>query len=123
MSSHHTNAKQRQRDKRRLDRDNKTVVAMAQLYCRDHHRGIQGENNLCPECREVVEYSAERTRRCPHLHKGICESCTIQCYKPEMRAKIRTIMAYSGPRMTTHHPVMACRHIAKKISLKLGKRS
>lgn len=122
MSSHNRGEKQAKRDEQRLERDNKTVVAMAQLYCHDHHHGLQGENGLCSECSEVVEYSAQRTRRCPHLHKGICEACEIQCYKPEMRAKIRTIMAYSGPRMITHHPVMAIRHVAKKISLKLGKR-
>lgn len=106
------------RDERRLARDNKTVMAMAQLYCHDHHRGLRGENRLCAECYEVVDYAMQRTRNCPHLHKGICEACEIQCYRPSMRASIRTIMAYSGPRMILHHPLMAIRHIVKKITLK-----
>lgn len=107
------------RDKRRLERDNKTVMAMAKLYCRDHHCGSQDKNGLCPECSEIANYALQRTKKCPHLHKGICEACEIQCYKPSMRAGIRKIMAYSGPRMITHHPVMAIRHVIKKITLKI----
>ena len=90
---------------------------MAKLYCRNHHRGLQGDKGLCPECAAVVAYAAERTNRCPHLHKGICETCAIQCYKPEMRQNIRQIMTYSGPRMLIHHPLMAIRHLIKKITL------
>lgn len=109
------------RDQKRLERDNKTVVVMAQLYCHDHHCGLQDEDGLCPECRDVVLYAIERTERCPQLHKGVCELCSIQCYKPAMRQQIRTIMAYSGPRMITHHPIMVFRHVAKKLSLKFKK--
>ena len=107
------------RDKRRLERDNKTVMAMAKLYCHDHHRGLQGKNGLCTECSEIVTYAFLRTEKCPHFHKGVCESCEIQCYTRSMRAGIKNIMAYSGPRMITHHPVMAIRHVIKKITLKI----
>ena len=55
MSSHNRGEKQTKRDEQRLERDNKTVVAMAQLYCHDHHHGLQGENGLCSECSEVVD--------------------------------------------------------------------
>lgn len=105
-------------DKRRFERDHKVVVAMAQLYCKAHHDNQTAPLGLCPDCTKVVEYVRERTERCPHKHKGVCEKCTIHCYKPAMRANIRAIMAYAGPRMIFHHPVMTIRHIAKKISLK-----
>ncbi len=88
-------------------------MAMARIYCRGH-RHTQGKDGVCDECRKVVEYSFERTRACPHEHKGTCDTCTIHCYKPEMRAAIRAIMAYSGPRMMFHHPIMAVEHLAKK---------
>lgn len=95
---------------------------MARLYCRDHHRGLSGENGLCDHCAEVVAYAAERTRRCPHQHKGLCENCTIQCYSPQMRQDIRSIMAYSGPRMIFHHPFMAVRHIVKRLTTPKGQK-
>lgn len=102
-------------DKRRLERDNKTVVAMAKIYCHDHHRGaLRNEQGLCAECAPIIEYAIARTKACPRKHKGTCDTCTIQCYKPEMREKIRAIMAYSGPRMMLHHPIMAIRHVYKK---------
>ena len=104
------------REARRLARDVKTVVVMAQLYCRTNHRGLQQENGLCEECSALVRYAQERTMRCPHEHKGTCENCDIQCYKPAMRQGIRRIMAYSGPRMIIHHPVLAVRHVVKKLT-------
>lgn len=119
MNTRNQNKQKTARDERRLERDNKTMMVMAKLFCHDHHCGLQGENGLCSECSEVVTYTLQRTKNCPHLHKGICEACDIQCYKPSMRKQIRAIMAYSGPRMITHHPLMAFRHIVRKLALKI----
>ena len=103
------------RDERRLQKDERTVVAMAQLYCRGHHASeAHDERGLCPACAEAVDYAAARTRACPNQHRGTCDTCTIQCYRPAMRSAIRTIMAYSGPRILFHHPLMALRHLVKK---------
>lgn len=99
---------------RRLKRDDETVMAMAELYCRGHRHMRTPGQRLCPECAETVQYAQARTHACPHKHQGTCDTCSIQCYKPEMRQRIRTIMAYSGPRMMLHHPIMAIRHLAKK---------
>lgn len=105
------------RDERRLRKDEKTVLIMAQLYCRDQHPDApRGEDGLCASCSAVVAYAAARTRACPRQHKGTCDTCDIQCYRPAMRADIRAIMAYSGPRMITRHPLMAIRHLAKKLN-------
>ena len=43
--------------------------------------------------------------------KTFCSNCTVHCYRPEMRERIRTVMRYAGPRMLFHHPVMAIRHM------------
>ena len=66
----------------------------------------------CPECAQLDEYAALRTRRCRKMHvKTSCDACENHCYKPEMRERIRQVMRYSGPRMITRHPIAAIRHL------------
>ncbi len=68
--------------------------------------------NLCPECAELEAYAPARSERCPFMEeKPFCSNCTVHCYRPEMRERIRTVMRYAGPRMLFHHPVMAIRHM------------
>lgn len=105
-------------DANRIKRDEKTVMAMACMYCHGHRHIRKPGSPLCPDCTKVIEYAQERTRRCPQQHRGTCDTCTIQCYKPSMRAEIKSIMAYSGPRMLFKHPVMAIRHLLKKRTTK-----
>ena len=94
-----------------MDREEKTVAAMIALYCRGHHRGPA----LCSECSALLEYARERLRRCPFQEgKTVCSLCTVHCYRPEMRERIRSVMRYSGPRMLTRHPVMAVQHMADR---------
>lgn len=102
-------------DERRIAADERTVMAMARIYCRGHHHDHAPGQDLCPDCAEVIAYAQARTRACPRKHRGTCDTCPHPCYKPVMRARIREIMAYSGPRMLFHHPIMAIRHLAKKI--------
>jgi len=116
MTKHLLDAK----DEKRLEQDEKTLVAMARIYCYGHHHISRQSKALCLECSSALAYSLERTRKCPQKHRGTCDTCQIQCYKPAMREKIRTIMAYSGPRMIAHHPVMALRHLYRKQINKRG---
>lgn len=68
--------------------------------------------DLCPECAELEAYAHARSERCPFMEeKTFCSNCTVHCYRPEMRERIRTVMRYAGPRMLFHHPVMAIRHM------------
>ena len=100
-----------------LEKDAATLWAMGRIYCKNHHGTLQGtlnEKGLCPECSEVIEYALVRTQKCPNEHKGNCDECTIRCYKPAYREKIKRIMAFAGPRMIFHHPIMAIRHLKKK---------
>lgn len=109
-------------DKKR-EREKKTVALMIRLYCNKKH-GTKGA--LCPECRELSEYAALRSDKCPFMEsKTFCSNCKVHCYKPEMREKIRTVMRFSGPRMLFHHPIMAVRHVieSKREKRKTEKKS
>jgi len=93
----------------RMKREQKTVENMIGIYCSDHH---QTRGELCPECRELVEYARIRLKNCPFQeNKTTCGNCPIHCYKPWMREKIREVMRYSGPRMLRHHPFLAVGHM------------
>ena len=122
--------------KRKREREQEIVSQMIALYCKGNHsahrsvslreRGGEmrqvrealrerdsGERrDLCPECAELEAYAHARSERCPFMEeKTFCSNCTVHCYRPEMRERIRTVMRYAGPRMFFHHPVMAIRHM------------
>jgi len=92
----------------RMVREKKTVAAMIRLYCRGRHGPGDG---LCPECASLEQYAMCRLDRCPFgEEKPTCAKCPIHCYKPEMRAKVKEVMRYAGPRMALRHPVLALLH-------------
>ncbi len=89
-------------------REKQIVAEMIRLYCRKKH----GQNELCPECAQLLQYASQRSDRCPFMEtKTFCSNCRVHCYKAEMREKIRIVMRFSGPRMLFHHPVLALRHL------------
>ena len=95
---------------KKRQREKEAVSLMIALYCHGLHGTKRGA--LCPECAALDEYAQSRSDRCPFMAtKTFCANCRVHCYKPEMRAKIREVMCYSGPRMMLHHPVMAVRHV------------
>lgn len=92
----------------RIEQEKQTVEQMILLYCRRK----EGNKQLCPECRKLLEYAHARLSRCPFGEKkSSCRLCTIHCYKPDMKEKMREVMRYAGPRMLFCHPVAALRHI------------
>ena len=104
-----------------LRKDADTLYAMGRIYCEGNHADrARNERGVCADCQEVLDYSIHRTAVCPHEHKGNCKDCSIHCYKPEMRAGIRAIMAYGAPRMMYKHPAMTARYLSKKISGKIA---
>lgn len=54
---------------------------------------------LCPACRELLAYALARRLKCPLDPKPACKDCPIHCYRPERRAEIRKVMAFSGKRL------------------------
>jgi hypothetical protein len=92
-----------------MTRERKTVSVMIHMYCRGNHGTKAG---LCESCSELMEYSNVRLDKCRlKENKPTCANCTVHCYKPSMREKIRDVMRYSGPRMLFNHPIMAIQHL------------
>jgi hypothetical protein len=92
----------------RMNREAKTVSLMIGFYCRSRHKSRE----LCPACRELLDYAALRLEKCPFQEgKTTCARCPVHCYQPEMRARVREVMRFAGPRMLYKHPVMAIRHL------------
>ena len=91
------------------EREKRMVSQMIALYCRKKHHT---RGDLCPQCAALDAYAKMRADKCPFMEtKTFCSNCRIHCYKPDMRAKIREVMRFSGPRMLTVHPVLAVRHV------------
>lgn len=81
---------------------------MVEIYC------LHGEGHisLCENCRELLKYAEERIDKCPMGDKKTtCRLCTIHCYRPEMKERIRKVMRYSGPRMMIYSPIEAIKHL------------
>lgn len=98
-------------------REKRVVAEMITLYCRDHHKDGQAP---CPDCAALIAYAHLRSDKCPFMEtKTFCSNCTVHCYQPDMREKIRQVMRYAGPRMLKTHPILAIRHL---IESKLEKR-
>ena len=90
-------------------REKRMVQEMVALYCRKKYGG---QKRLCPECAALAEYAGQRSDRCPFMEtKTFCSNCSVHCYRPDMREKIRAVMRWAGPRMLLHHPVAAARHV------------
>jgi len=98
----------------RLQRERKSIQEMISIYCRGQH--TVGEET-CRECDELLAYAFQRLARCPYQEKKpTCARCSIHCYKPDMRARVRQMMRYSGPRMIIHHPLLAFQHMLDSIT-------
>ena len=95
----------------KMGREEETVAAMIQLFCRERH----GTDGLCASCAELLEYARKRLAACPlGEKKPTCSKCHIHCYAPKMRDRIREVMKFSGPRMIVYHPVMGLRHLIRE---------
>ncbi|MCD8026984.1 MAG: nitrous oxide-stimulated promoter family protein [Clostridiales bacterium] len=93
------------------------VSKMIEIYCRKNHNTKRGE--LCSECKELNDYARLRSDKCPFMKtKTFCFDCSVHCYKPEMKEKIRRVMRFSGPRMIFYSPAAAIRHLFEQIKKK-----
>jgi len=92
----------------RFQRERDTIEAMIVIYCRGVHRRRAA---LCEPCSEVLAYAEQRLDKClfPGT-KPTCAGCPVHCYRPDMRARVKEIMRYAGPRMIYRHPWLALRH-------------
>lgn len=96
----------------RIEREQKTVEQMIRIYCR--HR--EGNRELCADCKALLDYALKRLENCPFGEKkSSCRKCSVHCYRPDMKERIRLVMRYSGPRMIFYHPLAAIRHIITEL--------
>lgn len=97
---------------RHIEEEKAVVEQMIRLYCRKR----EGHAELCPRCRELLDYAHRRLDRCRFGEdKPTCKKCPVHCYRPEMKERIREVMRWSGPRMIFHHPLAALRHLLREI--------
>jgi len=95
-----------------MRRERRTIVAMIDIYCRDHH----DTEGLCPSCERLQTYALRRLAACPYQEeKPACAHCPIHCYRSEEREEIRDVMRYAGPRMLWHYPYLAFRHLLDRL--------
>lgn len=93
------------------EREKWMVSQMIALYCRKKHHT---RGDLCPQCAALDAYARMRSDLCPFMEtKTFCSNCRVHCYRPDMRARIREVMRFCGPRMILHHPVAAIRHVVE----------
>jgi hypothetical protein len=95
----------------RIENEKRVVERMIRLYCR-HKLGL---NELDAEHEALLEYAHKRLTMCKFGEsKPACKRCPIHCYRSDMRAKIREIMRWAGPRMIIYDPIAAIKHILNK---------
>lgn len=100
--------------------EQETIKVMIEIYCRGKHKTKKGE--LCEECEQLRRYCNERINKCPFMEtKTFCSNCKVHCYKKDMRAKVKEVMRYSGPRMMFHNPIMVFKHVIYGIKDKANK--
>ncbi|MDL2247390.1 nitrous oxide-stimulated promoter family protein [Bacteroides sp. OttesenSCG-928-J23] len=91
-----------------IRQEKRTIELMIRLYCRKKEKNPE----LCATCRELLEYALARLDRCPFGEKKkACKHCSVHCYKPKMRERVREVMRYSGPRMLFYAPKAAMLHL------------
>ena len=93
---------------KRMAREWKTMEAMIEIHCRDHH---QSHGALCAECQVLLDYATLRLERCRFgAAKPTCARCPVHCYQRARREQVKAVMRYTGPRMLWMHPLMSLRH-------------
>lgn len=91
----------------RISKEKETIELMIRLYCRKK----EGNRELCPDCKTLLDYAHTRLDRCPFQEdKASCKKCPVHCYKQDQREKMRKVMRFVGPRMIWYAPVEALRH-------------
>lgn len=96
-----------------IDEDKRIISDMMVIYCKGRH-GSKGE--LCHQCKELEAYAIKRLDRCRYGNKKpTCKVCPIHCYAPDMRAKMKEMMRYSGMRMLLFHPIYSIKHFYNEL--------
>ena len=94
-----------------IQKEKEMVTKMIGLYCRRKHHQLE----LCDECKDLKNYAIKRLSFCRFgEEKTACSNCSVHCYKPDYRKKMKSVMRYSGPWMVLYHPVYSVKHLLNK---------
>lgn len=95
----------------RIENEKAVVAKMIRLY----YRRKLGLREPSTEELELLSYAERRLTHCKFgEQKPACKRCPIHCYRSDMRAKIREVMRWAGPRMIIYDPVAAIKHLLNK---------
>ena len=95
----------------KINKEKEIVTQMIGLYCRKKHHHDQ----LCKECQNIKVYAHRRLSLCRFgEEKSACSNCSVHCYKPIYRERMKSIMRYAGPWMLLYHPVYSIKHLLNK---------
>jgi hypothetical protein len=102
----------------RVGRERRTIAAMIDIYCHDHHGGRAEQP--CDDCADLLRYANQRLDVCVFGElKPPCNDCTVHCYSKSRRARIVEVMRYAGPRMPWRHPWLGLLHFVDKLRARL----
>ena len=87
-----------------------TLKKFFELHCLDNHKNqinhckqliynseqINVDLELCKDCIDLIHYSFDRLRECPHDPKPRCRTCPNPCYEKNEWKKVAKLMKYSG---------------------------
>lgn len=90
---------------RRIRREKRTLAAMLEIYCRDHH-GSRAKT-LCAECGSLLRYAQQRLDNCVFGElKQSCNQCAAHCYSKSLRPRLLEVTGYAEPRLRWHYPLL-----------------
>ena len=79
---------------KRIRREKRTIEAMLDVDCRDHHHDAGG---LCGDCANLLRYARQRLDNCVFGESKMpCNCCNVHCYSAKMRGHVVEVMRF-GP--------------------------
>lgn len=87
-----------------------TLKKFFELHCKNKHTNqtnhckklhyndtnVNIELELCNDCINLIHYSFDRLKECPHEIKPRCRTCKTPCYSKDEWKKVAKLMMYSG---------------------------
>ena len=97
-------------DHKKFELEVNTLINFFTLHCKDKHQNQNNyqynveykdkkfniEYSLCDDCHNLISYSFERLRECPHDIKPRCRKCPTPCYEKPKWKQVAKLMRYSG---------------------------
>jgi predicted amidophosphoribosyltransferase len=78
----------------RPENDIAILRQFVELYCGQTHSPRSPA--LCEPCRELLDYAIARRRACNQDPKPKCSECSIHCYEPGHRQRIKAVMKFGA---------------------------